>query len=62
MEILLDFGTGGERARSPGQETVQGNNKSMREDIFKKHISGDKAPPVIYYTVQYSVPLIPMSL
>ena len=34
-----------------GQETVQGARKSMREDIYKKHISADKVPERLPYAV-----------
>ncbi|CAE7525164.1 unnamed protein product [Symbiodinium natans] len=34
-----------------GQETVQGSRKSMREDIYKKHISADKVPERLPYAI-----------
>ena len=33
-----------------GQESVQGSRRSMREDIYKKHISADKVPERLPYT------------
>ncbi|CAE7461722.1 unnamed protein product [Symbiodinium sp. CCMP2592] len=34
-----------------GQESVQGSRRSMREDIYKKHISADKVPERLPYAI-----------
>ena len=34
-----------------GQGTVQGSSRRMREDIFKKHISGDPIPARLPYAI-----------
>ena len=38
-----------------GQESVQGSRKSMREDIYKKHISADKVPERLPYSIDTSL-------
>jgi phage/plasmid-associated DNA primase len=35
-----------------GQESVQGSSRSMREDVYKKHISADKVPERLPYAIQ----------
>ena len=35
-----------------GQESVQGSRRSMREDIYKKHISADEVPERLPYAIQ----------
>ena len=35
-----------------GQEAVEGSQRKMREDLYKKHLSGDPVPARMPYAIQ----------